>query len=80
VNGSYCLEAGEKEKTMQTIKIGDVVEVQTKHFGKQTGKVVEVMPNHARPQLSQFLVKPFAHPRNIISGCRSIKLALPTIS
>tara|TARA_Y100001963_G_scaffold113202_1_gene156765 strand:+ start:87 stop:263 length:177 start_codon:yes stop_codon:yes gene_type:complete len=54
----------EKEKTM---KIGSKVNVKTKHFGSQTGTVIE--------QASfGWIIQPDHHPRNIVARIEDIKI------
>ena len=54
---------------MNDLTPGDVVVVQTKHYGTKTGVIIE--PWYS-PLGTEWLVKPFDHKRNII--CQSCDL------
>lgn len=47
-------------------KVGDKVAVETKHYGKKVGVIIEAYPNKEWPQMSEFLVRSDAHPRDIL--------------
>ncbi len=56
---------------MKNLKPGDVVVVQTKHYGTKTGVIIEECFGHAG---TEWLVKPFDHKRKII--CQSCDLTV----
>jgi len=54
-------------------KVGQIVQVNTKHYGVQVGEIIEVLPNVEWPQKSEFVIKPHSHPRNIIALLQNVK-------
>lgn len=56
---------------MNDLKPGDVVVIQTKHYGTKTGVIIEPWFS---PLGTEWLVKPFDHKRNII--CQSCDLTV----
>ena len=57
---------------MKAFQVGDIIQVNTKHYGSQVGVIIQVIPNREWPQLSEYLIKPDNHPRNIISKATSM--------
>jgi len=56
------------------MKIGNKVSVKTKHYGEKIGVIIEARPNKEWPQMSEYLIKPDDHPRNIIARTEDIKI------
>tara|TARA_B100001027_G_scaffold216954_1_gene195420 strand:+ start:6049 stop:6231 length:183 start_codon:yes stop_codon:yes gene_type:complete len=54
-------------------KVGDKVAVETKHYGKKVGVIIEAHPNKEWPQISEFLVRSDAHPRDILASLVDIQ-------
>ena len=60
-------------KTMKAFQVGQIVQVNTKHYGAQVGEIIEVLPNVEWPQKSEYIIKPHSHPRNIIALLQNVK-------